>query len=528
MKKSPSNNPFKHGPKFDLTVCCFIFGLLILAGIYATHLLERRPLPNVEDSMKVALLKKAPLYIKFGTSEDSLKLQKGDTVCILASKSDGPRDMLTFLVETESGQRGYVAQDAVCNRGVVFEGGAKGDLDARVGDTVDIVSCVNVAHRNVKYKVRFAGEDTLVTLTNDNLVTTLASEMADLELDDYRRYISIKKLRRVVAEQPTMMQLDSILGDAPEYVVNTPRGKVAAYRLKAFDDATGGMRYPFFFFNKEGHCDSMNVSEPKKASGFFLRYAPYAAEIIDAAHVLIDEPRFEKTSRTSLPAFLFWIWAIIKVAFALLMGLLWWSLPGLVPVLLLTGLVRLRLCYFPLPNKLLLAMLMAVGVGGIYCWTVLLSAWGLWWWVSMLAQGFMLMVYYFLIADLLTDNIPRCRCSECRTLYSIVPVGQELDHTEKVWRKKKDRGSVLDRYTKRWQTWTQYTQGDRSWREDVQNHSATVTTYEMHNYNVLYEDQYYNDYFECQECGHREQTTSTKSVPLKSEYVGSHTETVTT
>lgn len=54
MKKSPSNNPFKHGPKFDLTVCCFIFGLLILAGIYATYLLERRPLPNVEDSMKVA------------------------------------------------------------------------------------------------------------------------------------------------------------------------------------------------------------------------------------------------------------------------------------------------------------------------------------------------------------------------------------------------------------------------------------------------------------------------------------------
>lgn len=208
-------NFFSYGPKFDLCVkslLCMLFTMAILQIGVCFH--NEKP---VTPLTKVAVNKNCGLTVKVDERHDSLKLQRGDSITIYAYSDWG------FLVETASGNRGYV-------------------------DTTAIDSGGNLAERYKAYTLN----------------------------KTYGKYMSVNKFERLALGK-SQEELDAIISPAFS-LVNTPDGKLGEYRAWLISTSTGCTYTPVVHFNKSGVADSIKYYEWMDRNSLLLRYLPFVSK----------------------------------------------------------------------------------------------------------------------------------------------------------------------------------------------------------------------------------------------------------
>ena len=216
---------------FDRTFLFFVLSL-ILVGVVIYNSIPR----NKPANMGVAAIQKTQLS---DFKDDFATIDKGDSLTILGVDFSDFR----FLVATKDGQRGWIPQEAVDNKGIIYnvELITENEKTAvKNGDTVTFLEQTGDQYNRMMEFKTVDGEQGEVRV--HNLTTLTGNNLLKYEYNGGDYYLSKKKFEEKYIgktfEENEKLYRPAIL------VKKTPKGLSAQYDLRVFDKNDGKFYSP--------------------------------------------------------------------------------------------------------------------------------------------------------------------------------------------------------------------------------------------------------------------------------------------
>jgi len=260
---------------FDRTLLFFFFSLILIGIIIYNSIPRHEP-----ASMKVAAIQKGQLKQTSFDEKAFASISKGDSLIIVAADFKN----FTYLVQTPKGERGFVSQDVIDNKGIIFdikhiEGINKGDsISVNKGDTVTFLSkdkddyFAKMKFKTADGKQGWVSIRDIVTLTGTNLLKY------DWDGGDY--YVSKKKFEQLYLGK-TFEEVEQLYRTA-KYAKAEKNGLTAEYDLRVFDKTDGKFYNPTITFNDNVSTSyELKLPSKKNPNAFFLKYLPLVSTFLD-------------------------------------------------------------------------------------------------------------------------------------------------------------------------------------------------------------------------------------------------------
>ncbi len=433
-----------------------------------------------------------------------------DTICTTLAKGDSLRvlgiDRSSFgqgwLVETPKGDIGWVDASDLSNISQIVKDGSD------KGDTVSVKAewLGAFIHRYVYTNSK--GEEKKLS-TNDFYPA----------LDGWDKYYYNRDARAGVC---TNRKFESMtLGKSLEEVNKefgtpvllriTAQGMEAQYSWKIYEPATGKMMRPNVTFGLDSVATAVSFGDATSRAASWLKNMPLASTIINwpITSLVVRGSRYDTFAdanpSTGMKILLIGLIVIIAICY-----FMWMFLTPSLPVLLMGWLVKFPPVFYVLSDQMLRILMLAVTLVSVYIWSVMMMAWGMFpfWSLLILICGW----YSFTLAASLLCEYPHIRCPKCKHLYSIKFDHEDFEYSETKTGEDIRQGKLLGKRTATWEAWTQvttkYTDGSStSHREDVHTQAQDYRTYELIHYDIKYRLDHYRRYYKCDNCGLVEETT---------------------
>ena len=502
---------------FHFYVCLVL--LAVIVGIHLVNVLaNRNSLPRRPET--VVLEKPATLRGRIDDEKFEIKIRKGQEIKILG----GYKGLMTtperLWVELQDGSRGYI----YCT-----------DFD------LEYKAQVSKKGRLEKVKVNGYDGSKMVCELEDGTVKEIYCDdvypewprewkFDYLSTSTYSAYISKDKFERKYLGS-TFEKNDKRM--LPARCVISKNGSTYASYPMWILDTSSGMRYaPTVVYDVSGEAKSYVHESSKKRAKLFLKIWPLVGPIVDnpVCNSLIQGSMYNVLPEMKgEPSFIRKAIGFVVLLIYLVFVILWLYATPMVLVLLIGVLMHNPKIFYPLSNKTLNVIMLSVTVISAYVWTALLIGWGIMW-LFLLPLPLAVMFIYGLASGPLAAEAPCRRCLSCRNIESMVFVDTVYDHEYLQWMRKSEYVKKLGEKTRKWTTWTDVTTRYSDGRtvhtkENVQDHSETITTSLFDDYNVLYDVTVYRNNYECCVCGQHEHNFSEKYEEKERRYLGNHTET---
>lgn len=508
---------YSKGAKVHFYVCFIL--LAVVVGIHLINWITNDNSTPVWPE-KVKLENAATLHGRVNNEDFEIKVQKGHEIKILGVRKGSSTQPEKLWAELEDGSRGYI----YCT-----------DFD------LEYKAQLKKKKRLVPVKVKeFAGgkmvceleDGTEKELSCDDVYPQWPNswDFEYLNTNTYSSYISKAKFERKYLGS-TLEKNDRRLVPA-RYVVKKGNQTYAFYPMYILD-TSDGMRYaPTVVYDESGEAKSYINEDSKKRAKFFLKIMPLVGSTVDnpILHKLIQGTTYNFLPEAKGdPSLVRKILGLLVSLVYLMFVFLWLYVTPMVPVLLLCVLMHYPKILYPLSNKVLFVIMLALSVVCTYLWGVLLLGWGIMW-LFLVPLPFVAMFIFGFASSPVASSAPSGRCIKCRNIETMEFVDKVYDHEYREWSREKKFDRVLDKQTLRWQTWTQvtrkYSNGrQETWKENIQDHQQTTTTSLYNDYNVHYNVTVYKNNYTCCVCGQHEHNISKDYKVLEKKHLGSHSET---
>lgn len=457
------------------------------------------------DGQVIYLKDKAVLRQRFDSDTICKTLAIGDSLKVLGidRSSFGQK----WLVETSKREIGWVdASDLSCIRQIVTDG-----LDK--GDTVSVKAEWLGSHIHRYVYINKKGEEK--KRSTDDFIPAFDG-WSDYEYNrDGRAGVCSNSKFEANAIGKTFCEMNSSFG-SPVLLRITPQGMEAQYSWKVFNPSTGEMFSPNVTFGSDSVVTAVNLVNPKDRAASWLKHMPFASTIIDCplTSYMVRGSRYNAIADaeygTGMKILLICVIVVVLICY-----FFWMFFTSAIPVLIMGWLLKYPKVFAVISDGWLKLLMFCVTIVSVYVWSVMMMAWGMFpfWSVLILIFGW----YSFTLAASPLCQFPHLRCPKCHRLYSIKFDHRDFEYSEVKKGSDVVRGKLLGKRTATWEAWTQvtttYKYGDghteqtRS-REDVHTNAQDYRTYEYISYDVTYRLDHYRLYYKCEKCGLIEETTA--------------------
>ena len=510
-------SPYKPGMPW---VAVAIFAVLVSLMV-GTSLFESTRMRS--DGPMMTVTANGHIFCVFGNDTINTPIAKGDSVRMLGIYNDGI--FMKYLVETGNGIRGWIMPWYV-DMPVLTH--------SKKHNPNNTIWLTNIPKTSAQYG-HILGWEYYGTLANGTKSANIYSTDYFPAFKDSHKYIfrkntsshfvSREKFERNVVGKNLNFIKDKY-GPVMQYIPSGAGGGEASVNTSVFDKSTGSFYEPVLTIASDSTVSSVRFGLLSDRNSWIWKYIPLSSQLIDlpltsffARGSLYDS--LKPSNLCTSPMDKTWNWTkriIIGIG-----GLIWLIVIPSAVCLLVYIMLYFRHSLYPLSDtavRILISILTALFA---YYWIIVTMTWGeyIFWEVLLIMITYMTCQNAF---SVLTDEVPHIRCQKCRAMEAMELVDKDfLESEEKT--EDTSQSHKLGSRTRRWQTWTQVTQGNSSWRENVKNHYETDTDWRRDHYkeNVRYDR--YMLHYQCQCCGHKERKRDYVRVVLDRKYQGSSTYT---
>ncbi len=500
-------------------ICVAIFAFLVLLTICAS-VFETTGLRT--DGPMMAVTANGNIYCVFGNDTIKTPVAKGDSVKMLGVHNDGI--FMDYLVETENGIRGWIKPWYV--NMPVLPYGAKSNPN-------DTIWLTNIPETESKYG-HITGWEFYGTLANGAKSSNIYKDDYFPAFKDNHKFILRKNNSTHFASKTKFEH--SVIGKNLEYLENkygpiiqyvrTDDGGEISVNTSVFDKSSGSFYQPVITLGPDSTISSVRLGIANDRNSWIWKYLPFSSQLIDfpltsflAQGDLYDSLKPAEMCHSALEKT--WNWTK-RIAIGI-GGLLWLFVVPAAIVMFFFILLYFRHILYPLSDSAVKVLTAAVTIVFAYYWIIVTMTWGEYviWEVLLISSTYLACQSMFFN---LSDEIPHTRCQKCRAMEAMELVDKDFLESEE---KTEDTSSShkLGSRTRKWQTWTQVTQGNSSWRENVKNHYETDTDWRRDHYKEKVRYDRYMLHYQCQCCGHKERKRDYVRVVLDKKYQGSSTYT---
>ncbi len=465
------------------------------------------------DGPVICLTDKATMRQRFDRDTISTTLAKGDSVRILGidRSSFGQK----WLVETHKGDIGWVdASDLPVIRQIVTDGNDK-------GDTVSVTAIWLGAYIH-KYAYTNSKGEEKERSTDDFIPVLDGWDKYAYNRDGRAGICSAGKFEKNTLDK-SLDEVNKVFG-TPVLLRITPEGMEAQYSWKIYEPSTGQMMRPNVTFGPDSVATAVSFGDPTNRAASWLRHMPLASTIINwpVTSLMVRGSRYDAFGE-AMPSGVMKAVMICLVVVVLICYFFWMFFTASMPVLLMGRLVKYPAVFYPLSDQLLRMLMLAVTLVSVYLWSVMMMAWGMFpfWSLLILICGW----YSFTLAASPLCEYPHIRCPKCRRLYTIKFDHEDFEYSEIKRGEDIRQGKLLGKRTATWEAWTQVTtyyknRSSTNHREDVHTRAQDYRTYEYIHYDVTYRLDHYRRYYKCDNCGLIEETTYIETTEINREEIG--------
>lgn len=507
-----NTSPYKPGMPW---ICVAVFTLLVLLTICGS-IFESTRLRT--DGPMMVVTAKGNIFCVFGNDTIRIPVAKGDSVKMLGVHNDGI--FMDYLVETDKGTRGWIKPWYVDMP--VLPYGAKSNPN-------DTIWLTNIPKTESKYG-HITGWEFYGSLANGAKSQNIYKYDYFPAFKNNQKFVLRKKSSSHFASRTKFEQ--SVIGKDLDFLENeygpiiqyvrTDEGAEVTVNTSVFDKSSGSFYQPVLTLSPDSTVSAVRLGISADRNSWIWKYLPLSSQLIDfpltsflARGDLYDS--LEPTQFCTSTAEKTWNWTkriVIGIG-----GLLWLFVVPVAVVMFFFILLYFRHALYPLPDsgvKILTAVVTAIFS---YYWIIVTMTWGeyAFWEILLIVSTYTACQEMFFS---LSDEIPHMRCQKCRAMESMELVDKDfLESEEKI--EDTSESHKLGSRTRRWQTWTQVTKGNSSWRENVENHYETDTDWRRDHYKEKVRYDRYMLHYQCQCCGHKERKRDYVRVLLDKRYQGS-------
>lgn len=513
----------------DRTIVFFICSL-ILAGIVIYMASSKNEPANIQLQAKQS----TSLYGNTVLAEGAVikTISSGENITILGQRIPSGGKSMVFWAETSDGQRGYVRQEHIDDKIIVFDTKcveANETVGVKAKDTVTVSNRLDNTYDEYNI-VTHDGKKGICD--SEGLLSATGMDMLDYSINEKVCYFLSKQKFEKLYLGKSFEETEQLYRKA-WFVKKKGSGMEAEYPLRVFDKKDGSFYIPTIVF-ENNIATSYTTTLSKKGNKFLLRILPLSDKILDVDlfSQLISRGYFSKervADNANVPILLkvgLWIVGIFIVA-----GFLsWLFLSNFILPSFLFGLMRFRFPLIFVSNKVM-GMLLLVMIGlCTYIWIILGLAYSFSWWYFL---PVLFIAAYWVTNEMMDffSDFPPNRCPDCKRLYSIEHVKKELSREYQEWRKEEKRrkiGGSRQKYRKHDVIETTYQSGRKEYHNTNYRTETEVTNiYQNDKYDVLYLVHEFLHTYECKGCGHQEYNTSRELEELDRKYKGSYTSSST-
>ncbi len=505
---------------FDITILFFAISLILVGTIIFNSFTRNKP-----ANIRVAAIQNTQIS---DYSDSFATINKGDSLTILGADFREFR----FLVATDNGLRGWIPQEAIDNRGIIYDTELitdNGKTEIISGDTVILLGRSGDKYaQKMKFKA-VNGQQDEVSISDLTTVTGYKVRKFDYNGGDY--ILSHKKFQSKYIGN-TFQENENLYRPAI-HVRNTKDGKAAEYDLRVFNKSDGKF-YKVIINYKDNVATSYKAEVTRTTNRIFLKYLPLVPTIIDVSFFsqLISANVFDDADFDSQKNSVF-----LKIA-AFFIGIIFFlALIGYVAFMnqtilfLMFGLLRFRLPLKFISNLAFPKVVLVLTIISTYIWIVLGLCKSFHWWYFI---PIVLIATYWItnkVFDWFSD-FPSNRCPDCKSLYTINYDSEEFINEYQEWRQETKSTKIGSRSRSEWVHDTEVTKwSDGSKTERAVNQrevTHTTRTYNNDVYNVLYLVHVYKQTYKCEHCDYEEYGSRKSSSELDRKYKGSYVDTTTT
>lgn len=493
---------------------------------------------DLPHDWKVALIDTTTLRIQpKGGMTDSVKLRnirlrRGDSLRVLGLRNATAE----FWVETTRGDRGFIPAEAVERRWMVIER----DDSLLIGDTLNFV------RRSKKYPgdIEFTDAAGRELRTDDD--TAVPLQLAEQDRLQYgvelhkARFSSQNKFAASISGR-TLAEVDSMFTPAT-YVARHGKKTYAHYDMGVFSPEAGFCFRPVLVFEegkptliKMSLDDQRDLRRGDVRNTWMLKNLPGGSAIIDALGWAIDDGRYfdlskemmlkgiQNSDSLAVKCIAIPIAAIVGI-FIAIAGLAFYYYVPILLFIFMRALLQNPWPLKPLNNWMAFILSMAVGLGGIYAWWILIMQYNAIWWIVLPVTLYYAAKQTYWLLDLLSE-----RCHVCRHINSYVFDHRQYGQEKIEWRSEAKHTHLgTDRSTRGWGRWEdvkdKYGNVERKYIHDEEK---TVTRSRTDNYKVLYTVKPYINHYKCKYCGAMEAYQGEELEEMQRKYAGSTISTST-
>lgn len=505
---------------FDRTLLFFVLSLILIGALIYCSIPRNKP-----AGIRVAAIQSTRLS---AYKEPFATINQGDSLTILGADFSN----LRFLAATDDGQRGWIPQEAVDNKGIIYKVDLitdNGKTAVNSGDTVTLLARTGDEYAQMMKFKAANGEQGEVRV--HKLTTSIGNNVRKYEYKSGNYYLSKKKFEEKYIGK-TFQENENLY--RPAFLIKkTKNGLEAQYDLRVFDKNDGRF-YTVIITYQDGVAVSYSSKIYKSPNRLFLKYLPLVSTIIDVDFFsqLISTNAFEiEDFDAEDRSVILKISGYVLVIFFILGIVGYFFFFNQTIPFLLFGLLRFRYPLIFISNKLFPKIIVAITFITTYIWLVLGLCFPMHWWYFIPA---LLIATWWLtpkILDWFTD-FPSNRCPDCKSLYTIEYYGEEFVREYQEWRKKTDSKKIGSRSNSEWVHDTEVTKWSdgRTTSRMVNQRKVTHTTSTYNNdvYDVLYLVRVYKLTYKCEHCGLEEYGSRSESKELDRKYQGSYVDSTTT
>lgn len=509
-------SPYKPGmPWVSVAVLVFLVLIVVGASVFESTRLRT-------DGPMMAVTANGNMFSVFGNDTVKIPVAKGDSVKMLGVHGDGI--FMDYLVETPAGVRGWIKPWYVDMPVLTHS------KKVNPGDTIRLT---NIPKTESKYG-HILGWEFFGTLADGSRSGNIyPTDYFPAFKDSYKfilrkhsssHFASRAKFERTVVGK----NIDAVEKEYGPILQNFPADSVreVTVNTSVFDKNSGLFYQPILTVAPDSTVSAVRMGLSTDRNSWIWKYLPLSSQLIDlpltsflARGDLYDSLKPSEFCDSALEKT--WNW-IKRIAIGI-GGLLWlFAVPAAV-VLFFYILLYFRHVLYPLSDTAVKILIAVVTILFAYYWIIMTMTWGeyLFWEILLIASTYLVCQAMCIP---LADEIPHVRCQKCRAMEAMELVDKDFLESEE---KTEDTSTShqLGSRTRRWQTWTQVTKGNSSWRENVKNHYERDTDWRRDHYKEKVRYDRYMLHYQCQCCGHKERKRDYVRVVLDKKYQGSSTYT---